>query len=112
MKGHRKLEQEDVWLVKHLLLPLTIKKAPPKANIKFMLQKYYNIVAKICQQNLHKKWPGLENEIFSSKTYFTMRIFKKIKKPEHNEMNFNVQVLTLKNKILLLESAAQIIIFA
>jgi len=41
-----------------------------------------------------------------------MRVGQKIKKPEHNEMNFNVQVLTLKNKILLLESAAQIIIFA
>ena len=41
-----------------------------------------------------------------------MRIFQKIKKPEHNEMNFNVQVLTLKNKILLLESVVQLIIFA
>ena len=34
---------------------LNIKKVPPKANKKFMLQKYYNIVAKICQQDLHKK---------------------------------------------------------
>ena len=40
-----------------------------------------------------------------------MRICKN-KKPEHNEMNFNVQVLTLKNKILLQESVVQLIIFA
>ena len=40
-----------------------------------------------------------------------MRVGQKIKKPEHNEMNFNVQVLTLKNKILLLESVVQLIIF-
>ena len=38
--------------------------------------------------------------------------FAKNKKPEHNEMNFNVQVLTLKNKILLQESVVQLIIFA
>ena len=41
-----------------------------------------------------------------------MRVGQKIKKPEHNEMNFNVQVLTLKNKILLQESVVQLIIFA
>ena len=54
LQGHVKIGQGEVWLVKspewkHLLLPLTIKKVPPKANKKFMLQKYYNIVAKICQ---------------------------------------------------------------